>query len=72
MLQRDHALTSFVLWVVISFVGKNLREWFQQNIHQLSRCVFNMLIHQNERTGVFGIILWSASLLYFYLGPAWL
>ena len=48
--------------------GKNLRGGFQQKIHQLSRCIFNMLMYQSESIEGFGNILWSAILFYFYLG----
>lgn len=33
---------------------------------------FSVLMHRNEHTGEFGIILWAASLPYFYLGFVWL
>lgn len=40
----------------------DFRERSQWNIHQLSRCVCNMLMHKNEHVGEFGIILWSTLL----------
>ena len=56
----------------LSFVGENLRGSFQQNIHQLFRCIYDMLIHQNECIAGFGNTLWSAILFYFCLGSVWL
>ena len=56
----------------LSSVGKNLRGEFQQNTHQLSRYIFNMLMHQNEHVGELGVILWPASPLYCYPGSVWL
>ena len=53
-------------------VGKNFRGSFQQNIHQLSRCIFIILMHKDEQIRGFGNILWSAILFYFYLGSVWL
>ena len=52
----------------LTSAGKILRAEFQQIFHQLSRCIFNMLMHQNKCVGQFGIILWFALLVYFYLG----
>ena len=56
----------------LSSETENQRGGFWQNMHQLSRCVFNMLMHQNELIGEYGILLWSASWLHFYLGCVWL
>ena len=52
------------LWAVyLSSVGKNLRRGFEQNIHQLSTCIINMLMHQNEFMGVLVNIVQSTLLL---------
>ena len=53
-------------------VGENVRGGFQQNIHQLSRWTFNMLMCQNEHIMGFGNILCYAILFYFYLESVWL
>lgn len=45
--------------LLFSPVDKNKRGVCQQKIHQLFKCLFNMLMHQNECTGEFEIILWS-------------
>ena len=63
----------FVLRIFnVSSADENLRGVFQQNIHKLSRCTFNMLMHQNGHIVESGIILWSALLFHFYLVSVWL
>lgn len=62
----------FVLRVFICFLKGILGEVSEEGVNRIfSSCPgvsFNMLMHQNEPVGEFGIILWSVSLLYFYLG----
>lgn len=40
----------------------------QGSIHQLARRVSNMPIHQTERTGEFGVVLWSLHYFTFISG----
>ena len=67
MLQSQPCLV-FVLRVLISSASENLRGGFKQNIHQLSRGVFSVLMHQNECIGVVGIILGLLYCFTFILG----
>ena len=67
----EQVLTESLSWgVFILFfpVGKNLRGGFQWNIHQLSRCIFNALMHQNESMGWVGSFFGLLHCFTFILG----
>ena len=63
MCSRVFVLRAFYLFSV----DENLRGRFQQNSHYFHRCIFNMLMHQNECIREFENIPWSVMLFYYYL-----
>ena len=63
----------FVLRVFIGFLkagvlGELSGEGLNRVVNSSPGVFFTVLMHQNELIGEFGIILWPASLLCFYLG----
>lgn len=55
----------------LSSESENCSEGFQKNIYQPSRCVFKMLMQQNEVQGSLGLF-WSLLLFDFYLESVWI
>ena len=51
MLHKEPVVASFVLRVLSLFCRQKSWGEFQQDIHQLSRYIFNVRMHQNVHTG---------------------
>lgn len=65
MLQSEPAPGHGVRVVNLSSVGENFLQGFEENIHRLPRCVFNMPMHRND----YGLLLCQLHCFTFIRSP---